>query len=391
MCENEASVVALPFLRSLSRFDWLLMLAAFVLFAFGIASITSVELSRGAEEFVFVRKQLIALGLGLVLLLAAAVANYQVFRSYGRLLYILAVILLLLVLVFGETFNGTTGWFVIGGFSFQPIELMKLALAIELARYFSDQARERFGWRELIESGLRALLPMLLVLLQPDWGGAAILFGIWAVTVFFAGIRGLHVAVLGVVMSLALMAGLVYIAGPAPWRHFQDNERLVRITTFLNPTADPLGEGYNINQAKIAIGAGGVFGRGLGAGSQSQLRFLPESQTDFVFAVIAEELGFVGVLIVLLAFGLLFYRMFALVRITRDAFAAYLVLAIFATVFVQTVIHIGVNLAVMPATGVTLPFVSYGGSSLLLMLVMLGVVESVASRVTPVDRLAAAK
>lgn len=379
MCEDEAAVASLSFLRVLQRFDWLLVLAAFVLFAFGIATITSVELSRGAAEFVFVRKQLIALGIGAVMFLVTASVNYQLFRAYGRIAYATGIGLLLLVLFFGRELNGATGWFIVGGFSFQPVEFMKLALALELARYFSDKAYERFGWRELVQSGLRALLPILLVLRQPDLGGAVILFGIWAVMVFFAGIRWQQVVLMTTVVALMVVG--VLMSGQLK------DYQLQRITTFLNPSADPLTTGYNVVQARIAIGAGGFLGRGLGAGSQSQLRFLPESQTDFVFAVIAEELGFVGVLLVLGAFLLLFARMLTGARVTRDAFAAYVLIGIFATFFVQTFIHVGVNLAIMPATGVTLPLVSYGGSSLIMMLTMLGVVESILGRVTAVDRL----
>lgn len=373
-------MASFSFLRNLQRLDWLLILAAFVLFAFGIATITSVELSRGAEEFVFVRKQLIALSLGLVLFTLAASVNYQLFRAYGRIIYFVALALLVTVLFFGRELNGTTGWFILGGFSFQPVELMKFALALELARYFADRAHERFGWRELFQSGVRAGVPILLVLRQPDLGGAVILLGIWAICIFFAGIRWQHLAIMA--LSLGLLVGGVLLSGQL------EDYQLERIATFLNPTADPLTTGYNVAQAKIAIGAGGFFGRGLGAGSQSQLRFLPESQTDFVFAVIAEELGFVGVMIVLGAFTLLFVRMLLAARVTRDAFAAYLLIGIMAAFFVQTTIHVGVNLAIMPATGVTLPLVSYGGSSLIMMLSMLGVAESVARRITPVDRLA---
>ena len=379
MCEDERAVTPLSWFRNIQRFDWLLILAAFVLFAFGIATITSVELSRGAEEFVFVRKQLIALGLGLGLFVAAASVNYQLFRAYGRLIYAFAILLLVIVLLFGQTLNGTTGWFIFAGFSFQPVELMKFALALELARYFSDHAHERFGWRELVQSGVRAALPVLLILKQPDLGGAVILMGIWGVMVFFAGIRWQHVAVMAT--ALVLLVSTVLFSG------LLEDYQLERISTFMNPASDPLEEGYNVAQAKIAIGAGGFFGRGLGAGSQSQLRFFPESQTDFVFAVIAEELGFLGVIVVLGAFFLLFVRILSTVRVSRDAFAAYLSVGIFAAFFVQTFIHVGVNLAIMPATGVTLPLVSYGGSSLLAMLGMLGVAESVASRITPVDRL----
>ena len=206
-----------------------------------------------------------------------------------------------------------------------------------------------------------------------------ILVGIWMIMVFFAGIRWQHVSFMG--LSLTLVVSTVLLSGK-----LEDYQK-ERIATFLNPASDPLETGYNVTQAKIAIGAGGFFGRGLGAGSQSQLRFLPESQTDFVFAVIAEELGFIGVIVVLGAFILLFVRMLGAVRVTRDAFAAYLMIGIFATFFVQTFIHVGVNLSIMPATGVTLPLVSYGGSSLMMMLALLGVAESVASRITPVDRL----
>lgn len=364
---------------NLRRFDWFMILAAFALFAFGIATITSVELSRSAAEFVFVRKQLIALGLGALLGVAAASLNYQLFRAYGRIVYGSAILLMFLVLIFGQTLNGTTGWFILAGFSFQPVELMKFALALELARYFSDIAHDRFGWRELFQSGWRALLPIGLILQQPDLGGAVILFGIWAVMVFFAGIRWYQVALLG--GSFALLVAIIFASG------LLKDYQLQRIETFLNPGSDPLSTGYNVSQAKIAIGAGGIFGRGLGAGSQSQLRFLPESQTDFVFAVIAEELGLVGVLVVLGAFLLLLIRLLLNARTTRDAFAAYLLVGIFATYFVQMFIHVGVNLSIMPATGVTLPFVSYGGSSLIMMLGMLGVAESVAKHITSVDRL----
>lgn len=376
-------MASFSFFRNLQRLDWLLILAAFVLFAFGIATITSVELSRGAEQFIFVRKQLIALSIGLVLFTLAASVNYQVFRAYGRIIYFIALSLLGAVLFFGHELNGTTGWFILGGFSFQPVELMKFSLALELARYFSDRAHERFGWRELFQSGWRAALPILLVLRQPDLGGAVILFGIWAIIIFFAGIRWQQLATL--VSAFALLVAVVLLSGQLK------DYQLERIATFLNPTADPLSTGYNVAQAKIAIGAGGLLGRGLGAGSQSQLRFLPESQTDFVFAVIAEELGFVGISIVLGAFMLLFARMLFAARVTRDAFAAYLLIGIAATFFVQTLIHVGVNLAIMPATGVTLPLVSYGGSSLIMMMTMLGAAESVARRITPVDRLSGAE
>ncbi len=380
MCEDRQAVTPSSWFRQLQRFDWLLMLVVFVLLTFGLATITSVELSRGADEFIFVRKQVIALGLGLLLFGLAASVNYQLFRAYSRLLYWLSMTLLVGVLFFGQTLNGTTGWFIFAGLSFQPVELMKFAMVLELARYFSDLANIRFGWHELLHSGLRTALPVFLVLLQPDLGGALILVGIWLVTVFVAGIRLSHIAM--ILLCLASAVGVLWWSG-----QIQDYQ-LERVTAFLHPAVAPLAEGYNVAQARIAIGAGGIFGRGLGAGSQSQLRFLPESQTDFIFAVIAEELGLIGVLLLLGAFALLCLRLLKAVRVMRDAFAAYLLLGIFATFFVQTTLHVGVNLSLLPATGVTLPLVSYGGSSLVIMLLMLGVAQSVFRRIDPVDKLA---
>ncbi len=368
----------------LKRLDGGLLLAAFILIAFGVAAITSVELSRGEEEFLLVRKHLSALALGLMVGLGALTVNVQAYRAFARLAYLSGVVMLILVLFIGQTFHGTTGWFIFLGLSFQPVEWMKVALCLELARYLSDDARHYFGWREFLGSGLRASLPVFLLLAQPDWGGAFIMAGIWAVLVFVAGVRWFHFTTLIAAVALALGIG---------WLGFGQSDfvqtRLARLETFVNPSAsDPLAEGYNIMQARIAIGSGGLVGRGLGGGSQSQLKFLPESQTDFIFAVIAEELGLLGVSLVFVAYLLLFWRVSVLLRSTRDIFAAYTLIALAGFIFLQTSIHIGVNLALVPTTGVTLPFVSYGGSSLLMTLLSLGIMEGVARRIPPVDRLA---
>lgn len=364
-------------LRYLQRFDWRLIVSAFVLFAFGLAAIYSVELSRGGD-FALLRKQLIAVVLGLVLAAAIARTNYHIFRNYGRGLYALGVLLLVAVLVIGVEFNGARGWFLVGSFAFQPIEFMKLGLIAELARYFGEHAQRKFGWRDFIRSGVITAIPVGLAMLQPDLGGAILLVGIWLVMVFFAGARTAHFGVLLLIATALFSLGWFVV--------FHDYQR-ERIMTFIDPSRDPLATGYNVTQAKIAIGAGGVFGRGLGSGSQSQLRFLPEAQADFVFAVIAEELGFVGVAVVLVFLGLLLLRLVAVARTTRDSFAAFLVLGVFASYGVQSVVHIGANLSVLPATGVALPFVSYGGTSLVLSCVLLGVAQAVAVTLTPGGKL----
>ncbi len=355
-------------LRALQRYDWLLLLCVFVLFAFGLSAIYSVELSQDSADFWLFKKQLIAFVIGVVLMFAASRFNHLQWRNYGRGLYLVGLGLLVLVIFFGKTVNGTTGWFVLGPISFQPVEFMKLALAVELARYFGEHARRRFGWREIFGSGLVVAVPVVLTMLQPDLGSASLLIGMWGVVLFFAGLKKRHVLILGLVgIVLAVSA----------WFLMFDDYQKERVYVFLDPSRDALVRGYNITQAKIAIGSGQLFGRGLGFGSQSQLKFLPSSQTDFVFAVIAEELGFVGVSILLLAFAVLCWRILRIARISRDNFTAFLAIAIFGGIFVQTVVNIGVDLALLPATGVALPLVSYGGSSLILSLVMLGIVESI--------------
>lgn len=352
------------------RFDWLLVLAAFLLFAIGIAAIASVELSRGGH-FAFVQKQMIALALGLVLAILAARANYQVFRAYARIMYGAGILALLGLFVFGATLNGTTGWYIVGGFAFQPVEIMKLGLILELARYFADDAEQPFTWREFFWSGVRLAIPAFLVLLQPDFGSALLLCGIWFVMAFFAGMRAHHVGIITGVLLAGFLIGWFGLFAP-----YQKE----RIETFLNPASDPRGSGYNVTQALVAIGSGGIIGRGLGGGSQSQLRFLPESQSDFIFAVIGEELGFVGVTLLFGGFLLLLSRMLILAYRSRDFFGSYLVIGVLALFFMQIVIHIGANLGLMPATGIPLPLVSYGGTSLMLSLALLGMVESVAAK-----------
>lgn len=353
---------AIQFFRNI---DGVLLLAVCVLFGFGISAIYSVELSRDAG-YLFVQKQLIAFGIGMVLLFIFSRLRPAQLRNYARGMYLAGVILLLAVLVFGSTVRGTTGWFVLGPISFQPVEFMKIALIVQLSRYFSDHARRRFGWREIWQSGLLTFVPVALVIMQPDLGSASLLLGLWACMLIFAGIRWYHIAILGGISLVMVVIAWLFLLAPY---------QKTRIEVFLNPQADALGSGYNVSQAQIAIGSGRWTGSGLGFGSQSQLKFLPESQTDFVFAVIAEELGFIGVCVLFAAFILLFYRLIAISRDSEQNYAAFLVAGIASTIFVQMSVNIGVNLAILPATGVALPLVSYGGSSMVFTLLLLGFAE----------------
>ena len=314
------------FFYQLRSIDWLLFLAIFSLLLVGLSAIYSVELSQEVSEFIHVQKQIIAIFLGIIIFLLIAPSNYKLLQNYALILYFFCVLLLVGVLVLGETIRGSTGWFVIGFVSFQPVELMKVSLVIALATYFSRQGKRPFGARMFLESGVISLIPFIFVLFQPDFGSASILLGIWFFFLFFAGIPWRYL------FYLVLVGGFLFFMS---WNFLFADYQRARIMTFFDPSLDPLGQGYNVTQAIIAVGSGGWFGSGLGFGTQSQLKFLPESQTDFIFAVIAEELGFFGVLLLLSAFGLCLYRLGRQVARSRDDFTAYLVLGIATVFFLQ--------------------------------------------------------
>jgi rod shape determining protein RodA len=343
------------------------LVAVLALFLLSFATLSSVALSRGGD-FSFVFKQLFALVLGGVLAGFLMRREAAFFRTLAGPLYWIGVTSLVGVLFFGRELNGTTGWFVIGGFALQPVEYVKVALAIALAAFIAQKKESsltpRVFWRVL----WMVLLPVGLLCLQPDLGGAVIILGMGVLGLLYLGLRFRYLLLLA-----GLSAGVFWLSFSFLFLPYQQE----RVLTFLNPSSDPLRSGYNVNQAQIAIGAGGLFGRGLGEGTQSQLRFLPESQTDFIFAVISEELGLFGVMLVFGAFLLLFWRLLRISRSVPDSFVAALAFFGFALFFVEFSLHVGVNIGLLPATGVTLPFVSYGGSSLLFSLVMFGVVFGV--------------
>jgi rod shape determining protein RodA len=359
------------FVRRIQGIDWFLFLAVFGLVLLGLAAIYSVELSQEAAEFVHVKKQIAALLLGLGIIAVVVPSNYHLLESYGLLLYIVCLVLLLGVLVLGETVRGATGWYVLGPVSFQPVEFMKIALVLILSAYFARKGKQVFGLRSFIVSGIITIVPVLIVLLQPDFGSASILVGLWFFYVLYAGIPWRYVMALFV-----LGVGMFFLA----WNFFFADYQRSRILTFLDPAQDPLGQGYNVTQAIIAVGSGQWMGSGLGFGTQSQLKFLPESQTDFIFAVIAEELGFVGAVLLLGAFVLIFYRLFRHARTTTDDFTCYLLLGIASIFFLQFLVNVGMNIGLFPVTGIGLPFVSYGGSSLVVMLTLFAIAQSVATR-----------
>ena len=347
-------------------FDWPLFTAVILLVMMGLAAVYSVDLSRGANLLYF-RRQLFSFGVGIVLLFLASISQHTLWRYLAKWWYLFSFLLLAAVLIFGETIRGTKGWFSFFGFSFQPAEMAKIGLILMLAYIIS-----RFGRRFerplfFFGTGLVTLLLLVLVMIQPDLGSAILLGAIWFGMVWAVGARRLYLALL-----VAAVAALAVLS----WFFFLKDYQKDRLANFINPGRDPLRSGYNINQSLIAVGAGQWYGRGLGFGSQSQLRFLPEAQTDFIFSVIGEELGLAGVSAMLILFALLFWRLFLIIKKSNDDFVAATAIGVLILFFMQMVTNVGANLGLLPITGVTLPFISYGGSSLIINLLLVGILES---------------
>jgi len=360
-------------LFNLKYFDWQLLVVTIILISFGLSALYSVALSQGEQELTNFKKQIVFFLLGFFLIFALSLFDYNLFQSYSLFIYIGSAALLILVLFLGITLRGTTGWFNILGVNFQPVEIAKLALIIFLADLFSREAKRKDFFSFIIISGLAALLLFILVLFQPDFGSALVLFLIWLLTILIIGVRKRYLVILAVILILAIVMAWFFV--------FADYQK-DRIRTFLDPASDPYGRGYHVTQSVIAIGAGELFGRGLGFGSQSQLKFIPAAQTDFIFAVLAEELGLLGVTLVILCFAYLFYRIIKIAKSAPTDFALFLSLGIGALFFSQFFINTGMNLGIMPVTGISLPFLSYGGSFLVMSMVMIGILESIAIRST---------
>lgn len=354
--------------KYLKQFDWSIFIPAIALIFVGMMAIVSTTWKDGGV-MKFIDKQIIAIIIGLLLILLISSLNYQIFSNYAYAIYVIVCVLLVIVLLFGQEIRGTRGWINLGFFQLQPSEFAKFALLIILSKYFSSVAGKPSRFQYIVVSGVLTLIPAALILLQPDFGSAMILVLLWLAMLLFSGIKLEHSVVL--IIGLAIIFSLAWGLAFKPYQK-------ERILTFLNPARDPLGAGYHMIQSKIAIGSGGIFGKGLGHGSQSQLKFLPDQHTDFIFAVIAEELGLVGAGLLL---SLLFFLILRIARLSKkiqDEFGSMLVVGSIFLFLFQILINIGMNLGIMPVAGVPLPLVSYGGSALIAMLLVLGILESIA-------------
>ncbi|MCK4539650.1 rod shape-determining protein RodA [Candidatus Parcubacteria bacterium] len=355
----------------LKNYDWIILVSIVLLIIFGLAEIYSIALSNEDLNLLNFKKQIFFVVLGMFLLFFISFLDYYNLRSFNVYFYIAGVLLLTAVLFFGETIRNTTGWFDFGFFNLQPVEFVKIFLLIFLARYFSGVSVKLNPLKYLIISGLATAVLIALVLLQPDFGSALILFALWGAMVYIAGFSKKYILIIFVILLLVFLGG---------WFFFFEDYQRQRIMTFVNPGADPLDRGYNVTQAIIAVGSGGITGRGIGFGSQSQLKFLPEAQNDFIFAVIAEELGFFGVFLIIGFFSVFYFRLIHHIGKIKDDFGIYFILGAVSLIFLQMFINIGMNIGLLPVVGLSLPFVSYGGSAMISCLIMVGILESIIIR-----------
>jgi len=346
-------------------FDWTLLLPAIVISLIGILTMNT--FGQGVS---LAPRQILWLVIALIVYLALSVIDMRfIRRTYVVMaLYGIAFVLLALVLM-GHPVLGARAWFSLGPISFQPADFAKLAIIILLAKYLSRRYVEIGNYRHLIISGAYTFVLVLLLLIEPDMGNAIIFTALWLGMMLVSGISKKHLAILGII---ALLAGSVlWFGGLKPYQR-------ERIISFVNPASDIRGTGYNAYQAKIAVGSGELFGKGIGYGTQSKLRFLPEYQTDFIFAAYAEEWGFIGIFLLLTIYALLLTRLAQIARAATTNFDAFFTLGVLILFATHIALHIGINLGLLPVTGTTIPFMSSGGSHLVLEFASLGIVTSLA-------------
>jgi len=359
------------FFLHFKKLDWILITAVILLVGIGLVSIYS---SSGGDFFNF-KKQIIFCGIGFILMILLSFFDYRILRENPYLiltLYLFCLLGLAGLFFFAPEIRGVRSWYKLGLFSIGPIEFTKIALIILLAKYFSTRHVEMYRFRHILLSGFYVLVPGILIFLQPDLGSILILIAVWIAILFISGINLRHFLILSLIFLLILALS---------WSLLLKDYQKERLISFIYQSShQSLETGWSQNQAKIAIGSGGIWGRGLGKGSQTQYGFLPEPQTDFIFAAIAEEMGLIGAAVLIAIYGILIIRLLKISLSSGTNFPRLLSLGFLTLLVSQIFINIGMNLGILPVIGVPLPFVSYGGSSLISLFLGLGILQSVIKR-----------
>lgn len=349
-------------LRYLRTIDWTFVVIPLLLVAFGIAILYSFSFS--GQKNLAVLSAVYAL-LGFLAMVFLALLDYRTLKNLSPYIYILMLFLLILVLVIGSQVFGARRWLDFGVFQLQPSELMKLVLILLLARI--APADGQMSIRRLVLIGLAVLIPFILVLNQPDLGTAGVIAVISLAMVA-------HTKPPRWFWPAFIVIGLV--AAPTVWSQLKPYQKQ-RLSTFIQPASDPSGVGYNVAQSKIAVGAGGIWGRGLGQGSQSQLNFLPVAHTDFIFAAIAEASGFIGSVVLIGLYVILIWRALHASMLSQDSYGRFVALGIATMFLFQSGVNIGMNIGIFPVTGIPLPFVSFGGSGMITNFAAVGILQSI--------------
>jgi rod shape determining protein RodA len=341
--------------------DWLLFGAIFFISIAGLLTMNSF-----AEGNILFMRQIIWLAISTIVLFGASLVDWRFLRRSGSIfiLFIVSSLLLLFLFIAGSVFKGAQSWFDFGAFAFQPVDFVKLVLVILLAKYFSRRHIEIANVRHILTSGFYTFVIFILVFLQPDFGSAIIIFLIWLSMVLISGISKKH-------LLIVFLSGLVAFSGL--WFFIFKDYQKTRIVSFIHPLTDLSGAGYNAYQSTIAVGSGQIIGKGVGLGSQSKLKFLPEYETDFIFAAFSEEWGFVGVVIIFGLYGIVFWRIIGVSKRGATNFETLYGLGLFSIFLSHFVIHVGMNVGLLPVTGITMPFMSYGGSHLVAEFLGLGI------------------
>jgi rod shape determining protein RodA len=353
--------------------DKLLLLSTLALAVFGIIMIFSATRADNPSTY-YLKRQLMFFMLALLLMVLGASFDYHKIMPYSKIIYAVTILLLAVVLVFPAR-SGAHRWISLAFFDFQPSEIAKLAVIIMLATFIADRRMEIGSSKEFARAVAIALIPMGLIFLEPDIGVSLSVFVITVGMLLVGGARARQMAVLAGASLVAAVAALQL--------HLLKSYQLSRLLVFIKPDMDPLHTGYNLLQSKIAIGSGQLAGKGLFHGTQTNLKFIPEHHTDFIFSVVGEELGFLGAVILLSLFAILLWRAFRIAVTARDAFGTMLAVGIVLMFFFQIVVNVGMTMGIMPITGVPLPFVSYGGSSLLVNFFCVGLLINIGMRRFP--------
>lgn len=351
------------------NFDFALLITVLLICTFSAVVISSASHAVETGSYKNVIVQIVAVLFGLVFLFAVALFDYNQIAKLSKVIYVLNILVLISVLFIGKVSNGAQSWIHVGPIDIQPSEFSKIALVLTLANLFNEMGEIK-TFKDLVNPLIHVLIPFVIVMLQPDLGTALVFLAIFIGMLFISGVKPKVFAGL-IAMGIAMMPVAYKILKP-----YQRN----RLLSFINPNLDPMGSGYHVIQSKIAIGSGMFWGKGLYNGSQTQLYYLPEAWTDFIFSVVGEELGFIGATALILLYAYMLYRCFRIAVMAKDKYGYLIAVGIISMFTFHIFENIGMTVGIMPITGIPLPFMSYGGSSLVANMIAIGLLLNIGMR-----------